>query len=139
MDHAATMRRSYELISKGDLDGFGELVAEDFVEHEALPGLPPTKAGVLDLFRGYLAAFPDLHMEAVDIIDSGDRAVARVTASGTQRGEFMGLPPSGRSVEVQLIDIMRFDDAGLVREHWGITDTLSMLQQLGAIPDGLPV
>jgi hypothetical protein len=50
----------------------------------------------------------------------------------------MGMPPSGKVVEVQIIDIMRFDDAGLVCEHWGLADMLSLLQQLGAIPDGLP-
>jgi predicted ester cyclase len=74
-------------------------------------------------------------MDAVDVIASGDKAVARVKASGTQNGEFMGLPPSGRRAEVQLIDIMRFDDTGLITEHWGVTDFLSMLQQLGAIPE----
>jgi len=136
MDHTATMRRTYELISDGDIDGFGDLLAENFVEHQEAPGLPPTKAGVLDLFRGYRAAFPDLHMDAVDVLASGDRTVARVTVSGTQAGEFMGIPASGRHAEVDLIDIMRFDDSGLVCEHWGVADTLSLLQQLGAIPQG---
>ena len=49
----------------------------------------------------------------------------------------MGMPPTGKSVDVQLIDIMGFDDAGLVCEHWGVVDMLSMLQQLGAVPEGL--
>ena len=136
MDHTATMRRTYELISDGDIDGFGDLLAENFVEHQEAPGLPPTKAGVLDLFRGYRAAFPDLHMDAVDVLASGDRTVARVTVSGTQTGDFMGIPATGRHAEVDLIDIMRFDDSGLVCEHWGVADTLSLLQQLGAIPEG---
>ena len=138
MDHSATMRRSYELISEGDIDGFGRLVAEGFVEHEDSPGLPATKDGVLQFFRGYRAAFPDLRMDAEEVIASGDRTVARVKASGTQEGEFMGMPPSGRRVEVQLIDIMRFDDDGLIAEHWGVVDMLSMLQQLGALPQGAP-
>ena len=138
MDNAATMQRTYDLINAGDIDGFGALLAEGFIEHEEVPGLAPTKEGVLELFRGYQAAFPDLHMDAEEILTSGDKTVARVKASGTQHGEFMGMPASGRSVEVQLIDIMRFDEAGLVCEHWGVMDMLSMLQQLGVIPDGLP-
>jgi len=138
MDHSATMRRTYDLINAGDLDAFGELLAEGFIEHEELPGLAPTKEGVLELFRGYKAAFPDLRMDAEDILASGDKAVARVKATGTQTGEFMGMPASGKSVDIQLIDIMRFDDAGLVCEHWGVMDMLSMLQQLGAAPEGLP-
>jgi len=138
MDHSATMQRTYDLINQGDITGFGELLAEGFIEHEALPGLAPTKDGVMEFFRAYLAAFPDLRMDAVDIIAGGDKAVARVTASGTQTGEFMGMPASGNAIEVQLIDIMRFDDAGLVCEHWGVMDMLSMLQQLGVLPEGLP-
>ena len=138
MDHSATMRRTYDLINAGDLDAFGELLAEGFIEHEELPGLAPTKEGVLELFRGYKAAFPDLRMDAEDILASGDKAVARVKATGTQKGEFMGMPASGKSVDIQLIDIMRFDDAGMVCEHWGVMDMLSMLQQLGAAPEGLP-
>ena len=136
MDHSATMRRSYELINDGDIDGFGELLADGFVEHEELPGLAPTKEGVVELFRTYRAAFPDLRMDVAEIIASDDKAVARVVASGTQTGEFMGMPPSGKRIEVQMIDIMRFDDAGSVCEHWGVMDMLSMLQQLGAVPDG---
>jgi steroid delta-isomerase-like uncharacterized protein len=136
MDNAATMRRAYELINQGDLDGFGELIAEGFVEHEEIPGLTPTKAGVIEFFRSYREAFPDLQMDAVDVIADGDKAVARVEATGTQSGEFMGMPPSGKAIRVPLIDIMRFDESGLVCEHWGVMDTMSMLQQLGALPDG---
>jgi steroid delta-isomerase-like uncharacterized protein len=137
-DHSATMRRAYKRLSKGDVDGFGELVAPGFVEHDEVPGLPPTKEGVLELFRGYLAAFPDMRMEVEDLIASGDTTVARVTVSGTQEGEFMGMPPSGRRVEVRLIDIMRFDDDGLISDHWGVVDMLTMLQQLGVVPQGAP-
>jgi predicted ester cyclase len=93
---------------------------------------------VLELFRGYLAAFPDFHMEAEEILASGDKTVARVKASGTQDGPFLGMPPSGKFVEVRLIDIMRFDDVGLACEHWGVADMLSLLQQLGAIPISMP-
>jgi len=138
MNHAATMRRSYELINHGDIDGFGRLVSDGFVEHQEAPGLPPTKAGVLELFRGYRAAFPDLRIHVDEVIESGATTVARVTVSGTQDGEFMGTPPSGRRAEVQLIDIMRFDDAGLIAEHWGVVDSLSLLQQLGVIPTSAP-
>jgi steroid delta-isomerase-like uncharacterized protein len=138
MDHATTMRSVYERINAGDLDGFAELVAEDFIEHEETPGFPSTKAGTLDFFRMLLTAFPGMQMAVEDVIGSDDKMVARVTASGIQKGDFMGVPASGKSFEVPLIDIMLFDDAGLVCEHWGVMDMLSMLQQLGAVPDGLP-
>src|SRR5262245_35023855 len=113
MDHASTMRRLYELISAGDIDGFGEHVAEDFIEHEEAPGLEPNKEGVKQLFHMYKSAFPDLRMEAQDVLASEDKVVARVRATGTHQGEFMGMPATGKSVDVQLIDIIRFGDDGL--------------------------
>jgi len=138
MDHASTMRRLYGLLSAGDIDGFGDHMAEDFVEHEEMPGLEPSKDGVKQMFRMYLAAFPDLQMDVEDVLVSGDKVVARVRANGTQQGEFMGLPPTGKSVDVQLIDIIRFGEDGLACEHWGVFDALGMMQQLGAIPAPAP-
>ena len=79
-------------------------------------------------------AFPDLRMEPQDVLVSGDKAVARVRATGTHQGEFLGMAATGRSVDVQLIDITRFGDDGLAREHWGVFDALALMQQLGAFP-----
>jgi steroid delta-isomerase-like uncharacterized protein len=138
MDHAATMTRMYDLLSAGDIDGFGDLVADDFIEHEEMPGLERSKEGVKQLFRMYRAGFPDLRMEAEDVLVSGDKVVARVRGTGTHEGEFMGMPATGKSVDVQLIDIIRFGDDGLAHEHWGVFDALKMMQQLGAIPEGPP-
>jgi steroid delta-isomerase-like uncharacterized protein len=138
MDHAAAMKRLYDLINAGDIDGFGELLAEDFVEHEDTPGLEPSKEGVKQLFHLYRAAFPDLRLEPQDVLVSGDKAVARVRATGTHQGEFLGMAATGKSIDVQLIDITRFGDDGLAREHWGVFDALAMLQQLGAIPESPP-
>ena len=138
MDHEETLRRCYELLNTGDVDGFGDLLSDDFVEHEETPGLAPTKDGVKAFFRMYLAAFPDLRMDPVDVLPSGDKVVARVKATGTNTGEFMGMPATGKSVDVQLIDIMRFGDDGLVHEHWGVFDAMAMMQQLGVTPSGPP-
>lgn len=97
---------------------------------------PPTRAGVLQCFQMLLAAFPDVRMVPQDVIASGDKAVARVRVTGTHRGPFMGMPATGKRVEVELIDIIRFGDDGRAREHWGVVDQLAMMQQLGAIPAG---
>jgi len=75
-----------------------------------------------------------MHMEAEDVIAADDKAVARVTLTGTHRGEFAGVPPTDKHVEVKLIDIMRFDDAGRICEHWGVADMFSLMQQLGVAP-----
>ena len=138
MDHAATVRRSYDLLNAGDVDRFGELLADDFVDHEEMPGLAPTKEGALEFFRMYLAAFPDLHMDPQDILTSGDKVVVRARITGTHQGEMMGMPATGKSIDVQLIDILRFGDDGLAHEHWGVFDQMKMMQQLGVVPEGPP-
>jgi steroid delta-isomerase-like uncharacterized protein len=134
MDHSDLMRRIYDLINAGDINGFGDLLADDFVEHEVTPGLAPSKDGVKQFFTMYVAAFPDLRFTADDILPSGDQVVARVTATGTNTGDFMGMPATGKSVSVQLIDIIRFGDDGLAHDHWGVVDTMAMMQQLGVVP-----
>lgn len=133
------MRRLYDFLNAGDIDGFGDVIADDFVEHEETPGLEPTKEGVKQFFRMYRAAFPDLRMEPQDILVSGEKVVSRVRATGTHEGEFMGMPATGRSFDVQLIDIIRFDDDGLAREHWGVFDAMAMMQQLGGDPSAASV
>jgi predicted ester cyclase len=139
VDHAATMRGTYERINAGDIAGFGDLVADDFVEHGGGgPGFPPTKEGTLEFFRSLLAAFPDMRLTVEDLIAGRDKAVARVKVTGTHKGEFMGVPPTGTRVGVELIDIQRFDNAGLVCEHWGVADMLSLMQQLGVVPADPP-
>ncbi len=138
MDHAATLRRCYDLINAGDVDGFGEQLADDLVEHEETPGFAPTKEGVKEFFRMYIAAFPNLRMDAEDVLTSGDKVVARVRCTGTNDGAFMGMPATGKNVDVQCIDIVRFGDDGLAHEHWGVFDVMSMMQQLGAVPTGAP-
>jgi steroid delta-isomerase-like uncharacterized protein len=134
MDHAATLRRVYDLLSAHDVDAFGETLADDFVEHETLPTGDPTRKGVMDLFRAYIGAFPDLAMTVEDIVDGGDKLAARVRLTGTHRGDLLGIPATGRSIDVQLIDVMRFADDGLIHEHWGVFDALTMMEQLGAAP-----
>ncbi len=138
MDHATTIRRLYDLINAGNIDGFGRQLADDFVEREEVPGFPPTRAGAIDYFRMLIAAFPDLKMVPEDVIASSDKAVARVRMTGTHTGSFMGMPATGKRVEVSLIDVIRFGEDGQAREHWGVVDQLAMMQQLGAIPAGPP-
>lgn len=77
-------------------------------------------------------------MDPEDVLASGDKVVARVRATGTHEGELMGMPGTGERADVQLIDIMRFDEDGLVALHWGVVDMLAMMQQLGVAGVGPP-
>jgi predicted ester cyclase len=73
-------------------------------------------------------------MDPRDILPSGDKVVARVRTTGTQQGEFVGVHATGKPIDVQVIDIVRFGDDGLGHEHWGVVDTMTMMKQIGAIP-----
>jgi steroid delta-isomerase-like uncharacterized protein len=136
--NSAALRQAYELVNEGDLDGFLDYLADDFVEHESGPGLEPTKAGTKQLFAMMKAGFPDLRFDAEDVLESGDNVVARVRVTGTNKGDFMGVPASGKSIDIQAIDIVRFGADGLAREHWGVMDIMAMMQQIGAVPQGPP-
>jgi steroid delta-isomerase-like uncharacterized protein len=138
MANAPKLERMYELINAGDVDGFVDYLSEEFVDHETGPGIPPTKEGARQLFNTLVGAFPDLRFDIEDIIESGDKVVARARVTGNHKGDFFGIPPSGKRVDVQAIDIIRFDDNGLVNEHWGVMDMMSMMQQVGVIPEGPP-
>ena len=133
MGNAETVSRMYELLNAGDPRGMAELMADDFVDHEEVPGGGSGKEGVIAFFEMQKAAFPDMAMTPEDVIDGGDKVVARVRFTGTHRGDFMGIPATGRRVDVPLIDIMAFGDDGLVHEHWGVFDAMGMMGQLGVI------
>jgi steroid delta-isomerase-like uncharacterized protein len=130
----AIVRRIYdEVINKGNLALFDQLVAPDVIEHEALPGFASDREGVKQFFTMFRAAFPDLHFTAEDMIAEGDKVATRITVNGTHKGEFMGIAPTGKQITMTGIDILRFAD-GKVVEHWGNTDDLGMMQQLGVVP-----
>ncbi|MBI2913490.1 MAG: ester cyclase [Chloroflexi bacterium] len=128
------MRRFYdEVFNAGRLEAIDELLAPDFAEREEFPGLPPDREGVKQFFGMFRNAFPDMRVTVHDMIGEGDKIAARYTMTGTHRGEFMGMAPTGKPIEVSAMDIVRFA-GGKVAEHWGITDQMAMMQQLGAIP-----
>jgi steroid delta-isomerase-like uncharacterized protein len=130
-------KRLYEeVFNQGNFDVADELIGANVVEHQQQPGVTPDAAGpelVKQIARFFRTAFPDLQIIVNDLIVEGDRVAARVTITGTHQGELMGIPPTGKRVEVSSIDIIRYED-GKAAEHWGETDIMSMMQQLGAVP-----
>ena len=133
-DNKALTQRIYdEVFSAGKIDVVDELVAEDVVEHEEFPGIPPGREGMKQFVRMIKDGFPDLSFTPQDVIAAGDRVVARVRITGTHRGEFIGIAATNKNVDVQAIDILRLEN-GKVVEHWGVTDQLAMMQQLGVVP-----
>jgi steroid delta-isomerase-like uncharacterized protein len=135
----AALRRFQEALSSGDWGiiskAIDAVVAPDAVIRTPLP-IEATGAGLLkEVFGRLLRAFPDLHIAVDDLIAEGDRVVARNTVTGTHEAEYMGVPPTGRSMAYDEIFIVRFA-GGRIAETWGVVDVLSQLRQLGALPRG---
>ena len=129
-------RRFYkDVFENHDVDAVDRYLVEDVVEHFRPPvgELPPGRAGVKQLLTVYLDAFAPMTVEVHDQYVDGDTVIARLTFHGTHNGEFAGLPPTGRRLAVESIDITRFEGDRMV-EHWGQLDSLGLLTQLGAVP-----
>ena len=130
-----TVRRFVEEYQNGaDEAAFAEILSPDVVDHSRPPGIAEGAEGVRQQFDGFRAAFPDFAATILDQIAEGDLVVTRKVFHGTHQGELMGIPPTGRSVAIDVIDIVRLEDGSIV-EHWNVVDRLGLLQQLRALPE----
>jgi len=130
-----SLRESYEAIigavAGGDVEALDRLIAEDIVDHNAVPGQAPGRAGILYWMTMMHDAFADLTGVVEDTVVGGDKIAARVTWHGTHRGDFVGVPGTGKPVALQSVQILRFLD-GMAQEWWGTADVFGVLHQLGA-------
>ncbi len=137
----AVVRRFVEEIQdKHRLELVDELFEPGFIDHFGAGGMSPLEGATpADVFKrfysGMLRAFPDVRVQIDDQFAEGERVVTRKTFRGTHTGEFFGNAPSGKHVELEVIDIFRVRN-GKLAEHWGHVDVLSILTQIGAKPPG---
>jgi steroid delta-isomerase-like uncharacterized protein len=120
-----------EVWEKGNPEAVEEFAAETFVRHTSPGAESLDRDGQIARLKSLRAAFPDITIEVEDVVDDGDLLAFRSTMRGTHRGEFMGMPPTGREVTVGLVDMVRILDGRFV-EQWGGPDMLDLLRQLGA-------
>ena len=118
----------------GNLDLMPEMATEDYVNHS--PSWPDVRGlgAFRELVASMRAAFPDLHDTIEDQIAEGDKVVTHWTFAGTHKGEFMGIPATGRKVKVEVVSISHFAGDKVV-ESWDYVDMLGMMQQMGVIPE----
>jgi steroid delta-isomerase-like uncharacterized protein len=115
-------------------EAYWELNDPDFVNLAPLPpGISADREGGFAYLFGFMNAFPDSRVTIDDMIAEGDQVVTKKTFTGTQTGDFAGIPATGNEVRLQFVDIMRLRDGKIV-EHWNCIDQLSFMQQLGVIP-----
>ena len=121
------VRRLYEeVVNNHNVDALNNYFTPDYVNHKNPGGLEGTRQLFLTLFE----AFPDVRVLIDSIGAEGDRVWVRITMRGTQQGPFMGVPATGKTFAAATVNEVRIQDGKLV-EEWGVTDTLSMWQQLG--------
>ena len=132
MSHIEIQTRFAEAVNSGDFGAFDEVVAADCVDHDPAPGQTPGPAGYKQFFGEMRTAFPDLHVEPVHLVATGDDVAFAYTLTGTHTGPFQGHAPTGNGINVRGLQISRFTDGRMV-ERWGSTDELGILKQLGLI------
>ncbi len=126
-ENKAVVRRWIEAYNKRNLD-FDEFIAADYYDHTN----QVNAEGLKKLFEVGLKAFPDWHETIEDMIAEGDKVWVRISYKGTHKGEFLGLPPTGKRITAEAVDIYRIANLKLA-EYWNVTDRLDMWKQIGAI------
>jgi steroid delta-isomerase-like uncharacterized protein len=121
-----------EVLNTGDLERADVYITPDRPDND--PGLPPEmtrdREGFKLFFRMFRTAFPDQHFDIAFMVAEGEKVVAYGMVEGTHQGEFLGMKASGKHFKVRNIDICRFNEAGLIAEHWGLFDLAGMMRQL---------
>ena len=110
------------------------LIADDFVGNDAMPGMAPGRQGMIDMMGMFVGAFPDLNVVVDHWVAEGDLVAGVMTTKGTQTGEFMGMPASGKKFSVREMHMVRVAN-GKMAEHWGLANEMSMMHQLEFMPE----
>lgn len=130
----AVIRRFVEEVQNGkDFDVYDELNDPDFVNLSSPPGVPSDREGGKLFLQAFAQAYPDATFTVDAMIAEGDQVMTKKTMSGTNTGDFAGVPATGRRVTFQYVDIMSVRDGRIV-QHWNILDQFSWLTQLGVLP-----
>ncbi|MEW6059340.1 MAG: ester cyclase [Actinomycetota bacterium] len=123
-----------EVFGRKNLEAVDGMLSEDFVEHQLLPEMPSDKAGARLMFEMMLKCSPDMTCEIVHLVSSADLVVVHAVYRGTDTGGVMpGMAPTNRPYEFSGIDIVRVNEDGKIVEHWGVSDAMGMMGQLGLL------
>jgi len=131
---ALARRFNDEVFTQGKVEVIDEIVADGYVEHQEFPGLEPSKEGLKKFVQLFHAAFSDIKVETLSVGVDGDEVWVHSLFTGTHTGEFAGIPATGKSVTLAMMDRVKTRDGKAV-EHWGVSDDLGMLTQLGVVPE----
>jgi predicted ester cyclase len=134
LDKETLRRIPLEVFHENKMEVVDEVLAAEVTDHGMLPpGFPPGREGLKGFITALKVAFPDMRYTIIHEVAEGDMVVQHMSASGTMKGEFAGMKPTGKSATWDEVHIVRMKDGKAV-EHWAVVDQLGMLQQLGLAP-----
>lgn len=130
----ALVRRLFEEgINQNKPSVFDELLAPNFVIYDPPFGIQPNREGFRQIFTAFRTAFPDIHVTFEQELADGDYVIHRGYVTATHKGEFQGIPPTGKQIKIKSLDIWRVENGKAV-ENWVQLDMLGLMQQLGVVP-----
>ncbi|MDQ6836000.1 MAG: ester cyclase [Actinomycetota bacterium] len=132
-DNIAAQEHLAQNINAGNVEVAVESFAQDAVDHDPAPGQGPGREGFKAFFTELTTAFPDAHIEPAHLVADDEHVAIAYTLTGTHEGNFSGVAPTGRKIEVRGVQIGRFE-GGKIAERWGSSDELGILKQLGVDP-----
>ena len=130
----AVFEKLMSALNAKDMATMESLIADDFGDNDAMPGMAPGRQGMIDMMGMFVGAFPDLNVVVEHWVAEGELVVGVMTTKGTQTGEFMGMPASGKKFSVREMHMVRVAN-GKMAEHWGLSNEMAMMQQLGVMPE----
>lgn len=125
-----------DVINAHNVDAIADYVTDDFVDHNPDPDQKQGLAGLQAAFKGMFMAFPDIQVKVEEVVAQGNMVVARVTMTGTQKGDYMGMKASGRSFSMGGMDMIKLKD-GKATDRWGYFDSMAMMAQLSPKKDAM--
>ena len=128
----ATAKKMGEAINKGNLEEFHQIFATDVKDHDPAPDQGKGPEGFIGFFTQFRHAFPDLKIAVEHMVADDDNVAIAYTVTGTQEGPFEGIPATGKKIKIRGMQIAKFDSNAKIKERWGSSDQLGILQQIGA-------
>ncbi len=129
----ATAQKMGEAINKGQLEQFRDIFAPDVVDHDPAPDQAKGPEGFIGFFTQFRHAFPDLKIAVEHMVADDDNVAIAYTATGTQQGPFQGIPATGKKIKIRGMQIAKFNADAKIKERWGSSDEMGIMQQIGAV------
>lgn len=127
----ATARKMGEAVNSGHFAAFHEIFAPDVVDHDPAPDQGKGPEGFIGFFTQFRRAFPDLKIAVEHMVADEDNVAIAYTVTGTHEGPFQGIPATGKKIKARGMQIAKYDSEGRIKERWGSSDGLGILQQIG--------